>query len=100
MTEYKRKEFTLMKESIIVSVSELRSKLQDIRRSGCELVCVTIYDASESDGDTIPPCISFSACRQYAPDVWYDFEEVEAIPNEAEIFEKQYSGIEMSSNLI
>lgn len=88
-----------MKNSIIVNVSELRSMLQDIRRSGCEFVSLTI-DESEKIGDTVlPSSISFSACKAYSPDEWIDFEEVEAVPNEAELYEKSLTAIHMSSNL-
>ena len=89
-----------MKDSIIVRVSELRSKLQDIRRSGCELVSITINEADEFDGDVIPAHISFSGCREYNPDEWFDFEEVEAVPNESELNERLCMGIHMSSNLL
>lgn len=34
-------------DSIIVSVSELRSRLQDIRRSGAEYVRVSLMEADE-----------------------------------------------------
>ena len=53
-----------MKDSIIVRVSELRSIIQDIRRSGSELVCLSI---NEGD-DELPPFLSFSACKEYDPD--------------------------------
>lgn len=89
-----------MKDSIIVKVSELRSMLQDIRRSGCELVSLTINEADEFDGDTIPPCISFSACKEYSPDEWIDFDVVEAVPNESELTEKSLTAMHMSSNLL
>lgn len=88
------------KNSIIVKVSELRSKLQDIRRSGCELVCLTILDADESNGEPLPPCITFTACKEYNPDEWIDFEEVEAVSNENELTEKLLYGTVMGSNLL
>lgn len=49
-----------MKDSIIVRVSELRSIIQDIRRSGSELVCLSI---NEGD-DELPPSLPFLFCLQ------------------------------------
>lgn len=89
-----------MKDSITVKVSELRSMIQDIRRSGCDLVSLTIHESDEFDGDIIPPSISFSACRSSSPDVWIDFEEVEAVPNESELDESSITAVHMSSNLL
>lgn len=88
-----------MKDSIIVNVSELRSMIQDIRRSGCELVSVSINEAEEFNGDVIPASISFSACKSYSPDEWIDFEDVEAVPNEVELSKKASDAMHMSSNL-
>lgn len=85
-----------MKDSIIVRVSELRSIIQDIRRSGSELVCLSI---NEGD-DELPPFLSFSACKEYDPDTWIDFDGLDAVPNEDELAEKECSSMHMSSELL
>ena len=89
-----------MKDSIIVKVSELRSIIQDIRRSGCDLVALTINESDEYNGETLPPFISFSACKSFSPDEWVDFEEVEAVPNDDELYEKSFYATHISSNLL
>ena len=47
-----------MRNSIIVSVSELRSLIQDVRRTGKTYVEVTISDSFEDDGETYPAELS------------------------------------------
>lgn len=44
-----------MRDSIIVSASELRSLIQDVRRTGKTYVEVTISDSFEDDGETYQP---------------------------------------------
>ena len=83
-------------DSIVVSVSELRSRLQDIRRSGMEYVQISF---SEAD-DELPACINFSACKAYNTKEWTDFDEVEALPNNKELIKDCLVGIHMSSNLL
>lgn len=89
-----------MRNSIIVKVTELRSMMQDIRRSDCDAVRLTINDADEFDGDELPPSISLSACRMSSPEKWIDFDEIEAVPNESELKEQSFTAIHMSSNLL
>lgn len=88
-----------MKDTIIIKVSELRSLVQDIRRSGCDVVSLTINEADKFDDEVIPPSISFSACKEVSPDEWIDFEEIEAVSNESELNEKSLTAMHMSSNL-
>lgn len=47
-----------MRDSIIVSVSELRSLIQDVRRTGKNYVQVTISDSYEDDGEFYPAELS------------------------------------------
>lgn len=89
-----------MKDSIIIKVSDLRSLVQDIRRSGCNVVSLTINEADKFDDDVIPPCISFTACNENSPDEWFDFEEIDAVSNESELNEKADTAVHMSSNLL
>lgn len=88
-----------MKDSIIVKVSDLRSAMQDIRRSGCDVVSLSILDSDVSDGETFPPCISLSACSSHDPSIWTDFEDVDAVPNEDELKKHSLNSVHMSSNL-
>ena len=83
-------------DSIIVSVSELRSRLQDIRRSGAEYVRVSLMEADED----LPACINLSACKLYDTNEWYDFDGVDALPNQSELENDYLFGINISSNLL
>lgn len=89
-----------MKDTIIVNVSELRSLVQDIRHSGCDVVSLTINEADKFDDDVIPAHISFSACKESSPDKWIHFDDIDAVPNESELKEKSITAIHMSSNLL
>ena len=89
-----------MRNSIIVKVTELRSMMQDIRRSDCDVVRLTINDVDEFDGDTIPACISLSACRASSPDKWIDFDDIDAVSNESELEDRSLTAMHMSSNLL
>lgn len=75
-----------MIDSIVVNVSELRTRLQDIRRSGAEYVRLSISepDGDPNDEDFLPACIDLSAYTR-GDTVWKDFEEVEAVPDNAEL---------------
>lgn len=89
-----------MKDSIIVNVSKLRSIVQYVRRSGCDVVSLSILESDDFDGETIPASISFSGCKSVSPDEWYDFDDVEAVPNESELEAKSLEAMHMSSNLL
>ena len=89
-----------MKDSIIVKVSDLRSTIQDVRRSGCDVVSLSFLEPDEFDGEIIPASLSLSACKSAAPDEWFDFEEVEAVSNEDELVEQSLTAMHMSSNLL
>ena len=83
-------------DSIIVSVSELRSRLQDIRRSGSENVRLSFLEAD----DDLPASISFSACKAHDTTVWADFDGVDALPNNEELEKEYLNGINISSHLL
>lgn len=89
-----------MADSIIVNVSELRSRLQDIRRSGMEYVELTICDSEEIQDDVLPPCIGFSGCKAVDPDTWVDFDDVDAVDNEAEFKKRSSAGVHMSDTML
>ncbi|OLA57753.1 MAG: hypothetical protein BHW48_15220 [Roseburia sp. CAG:10041_57] len=89
-----------MKDSITIKVSELRSMVQDIRRSGCDIVTLTINEEDEFDGETYPPYVSFMACKESFPEQWIDFESIDAIPNEDQLTSDSDSTVHISSNLL
>lgn len=84
-----------MADSIVVSVSELRSRLQDIRRDGMDYVEISLSEADED----LPACINFSACKSYDTQTWSDYEEVEAVPENEKLIEACLYGTHMSSNM-
>lgn len=83
-------------DSIIISVSELRSRLQDIRRSGSEYVRVSFLEAD----DDLPASICFAACKAHDTTTWTDFDDVDALPNNEELEKEYLDGIGISSNLL
>lgn len=89
-----------MAGSIIVKVSELRTRIQDIRRDGVDYVEISISDAEEFDGDILPASISFSGCKMQDDSTWIDYEDVDAVPNNEELLNKSAFGVHMSSNLL
>ena len=89
-----------MAYSIIVKVSELRSRIQDIRRDGNEYVEISISDPDEIDGDALPACLNFSGCKASDPNTWVDYDEVEAVENEETLKASSLEAIHMSSNLL
>ncbi len=86
-----------MRDSIIVSVSELRALIQDVRRTGKQYVRVTISDSFEEDDETYPAELSLSTCDS---ETCIDFEPICAPDNEAELSAIMINAIHMSSNLL
>lgn len=89
-----------MSDTIVVSVSELRSRLQDIRRDGMEYVMLSISEPDEFDGEVIPASIALSACKAHDTNVWADYDEVESLPDNENLIKECCLGIHMSSNLL
>lgn len=89
-----------MADSIILNVSELRSRIQDLRRDGIKYVELSISDSDEIDGDVLPPSLNFSGCTATDLDTWFDYEELDAVDNESELQERSFNALHMSSNLI
>lgn len=89
-----------MGDSIIVRVSDLRAKIQDLRRDGMDYVEVSILEPDEFDGETIPACIQLSGCKVRDTHLWTDYDPVEALPKNEELLDNSLSGIHQSSNLI
>ena len=86
-----------MRDSIIVSVSELRNLVQDIRRTGKQYVQLTISDGDEFDGETIPARLTLCTCD---PSQCVQFDEIYAPENEAELRDAMTHAVRMSSNLL
>lgn len=86
-----------MRNSIIVSVSELRSLIQDVRRTGKTYVEVTISDSYEDDGKTYPAELSLCTCDS---EKCIEFEPIHAPNNEAELSAAMDEAVHMSSNLL
>ena len=90
-----------MENSIIVSVSELRSRIQDVRRSGMDFVELTILPADKDDDDEIiPASLELSASKYSETSEWVDFEEIFALDNEEELKEQSLTSVHMSDNLL
>lgn len=89
-----------MKDTIIVKVSDLRSVIQDVRRSGCDTVSLSILEGEQEDGYTTPASISIEGCKSFEPDTWFDFDDVDAVPNENELIQKSVKAFHVSDNLI
>ena len=79
-----------MSDSIILKVSELRSCIQTLRRDGIEYVELSILEPEEFDGDTIPATLEISGCKFNNPDLWLDYEGLEAVENREELEEKSF----------
>jgi hypothetical protein len=90
-----------MKDSIIVSVSELRSLVQDVRRSGKEYVELSISEPSiDEDGTTDPTMLFASAFNPNDTDMCIDFEPIYAPEDESELSRSILFSSHMSSNLL
>ena len=73
-----------MKDSIIVSVSELRAAVQDARRTGKNYVQLSILDGDPSDG--MPASVTLSVFDPSDdPVVVTDVADVEAVENESDL---------------
>ena len=91
-----------MRDSIIVNVSELRSLVQDVRRSGKKYVQLSILEPldDEDGGEPVPAELSLSAFDPNDPDMCIDYESIYAPENESELSNKISLSAHMSSNLL
>lgn len=91
-----------MRDSIIVKVSELRSLVQDVRRSGKEYVQLSILEPLDDDDGSgaVPAELSMSAFDPNENDMCVDYESIYAPENESELSEKVSLATHMSSNLL
>ena len=87
-----------MRNSIIVSISELRSLIQDARRTGKEYVKLSILDPlDDDDGEPVPAELSICA---FDSSECIEFETIYAPENESELSDSLIDTVHMSSNLL
>ena len=88
-----------MRDSIIVSISELRSLVQDARRTGKQYVQLSILEPlDDSDGgEPVPSELSLCA---FDSSECIEFDNIYAPENESELNEQIATAVHMSSNLL
>ena len=87
-----------MRNSIIVIISELRSLIQDARRTGKEYVKLSILDPlDDDDGEPVPAELSICA---FDSSECIEFETIYAPENESELSDSLIDAVHMSSNLL
>jgi hypothetical protein len=87
-----------MRNTIIVSISELRSLIQDARRTGKEYVKLSILDPlDDDDGEPVPAELSICA---FDSSECIEFETIYAPENESELSDSLIDTVHMSSNLL
>ena len=87
-----------MRNTIIVSISELRSLIQDARRTGKEYVKLSILDPlDDDDGEPVPAELSICA---FDSSECIEFETIYAPENESELSDSLIDTDHMSSNLL
>ena len=87
-----------MRNTIIVSISELRSLVQDARRTGKEYVKLSILDPLDDDGcEPVPAELSICA---FDSSECIEFDNIYAPENESELSDSMINAIHMSSNLL
>lgn len=88
-----------MRDSIIVSVSELRSLVQDVRRSGKSFVKLSILEPldDEDGGEPVPAELSLCA---FDSSECIEFDSIYAPENESELNDGIATTVHMSSNLL
>ena len=87
-----------MRNTIIVSISELRSLIQDARRTGKEYVKLSILDPlDDDDGEPVPAELSICA---FDSSECIEFETIYVPENESELSDSLIDTVHMSSNLL
>jgi hypothetical protein len=87
-----------MKNTIIVSVSELRSMVQDIRRTGKQYVELCITDPSDDEEEPYPTELY---ARAFDSSECIEFDCIYAPDNESELSDVlSQSALRISSNLL
>ena len=89
-----------MSDSIFLSVSDLRTRIQELRRDGIEYVELSILDSDDDDGETIPASLEISGCKFNEHEFWFDYEGLDSVENSNELEEKSLSSPHASSNFL
>lgn len=88
-----------MRDSIIVSISELRSLVQDARRTGKQYVKLSILEPLDDSDCCKPVPAELSLCA-FDSSECIEFESIYAPENESELNEQIATTVHMSSNLL
>ncbi len=64
---------------IVVKVSDLLAKAQELSDAGMEYVSLTVLDEDEFDGEVIPASLHFDAIESDDSFMSIDFEEIDLI---------------------
>ena len=88
-----------MRDSIIVSISELRSLVQDARRTGKQYVQLSILEPLDDSDGCEPVPAELSLCA-FDSSECIEFDNIYAPENESELNEQIATAVHMSSNLL
>ena len=88
-----------MKDSIIVSISDLRSLVQDARRTGKKYVKLSIIEPLDDSDSGFPVPAELSLCA-FDSSECIEFDDIYAPENESELDEQLTTVVHMSSNLL
>ena len=69
-----------MKNNITVKVSELFDMVQDMKSQGMNYALISIEE-EDTDGEYLPPCLSFRGAETYTDPELRNFNEIEACPD-------------------
>lgn len=88
-----------MRDSIIVSISELRSLVQDARRTGKQYVKLSILEPLDDSDGLYPVPAELSLCA-FDSSECIELESIYAPENESELNESISTAVHVSSNLL
>ncbi len=89
-----------MSDSIFLRVSDLRTRIQELRRDGIEYVELSILDSDDDDGETIPASLEISGCKFNVHVFWGAYDGLDSVENSNELEEKSLSSPHASSNFL
>lgn len=79
-------------DTITVRVSELAQIVSNMQEDGMEFAQLVLIEPEQGD----PGFVSFSAIKVSEPDMIVDYETIDDLPEQAELFDQDFFG---SSNL-
>lgn len=83
-------------DNVVVKVSDLLAKAQELTNAGMKYVSLTTLDGQEYDGETFPPVLQFDAIESDDDFMYIDFESIDLV----EFEEDSAADIHISSNLL